>query len=227
MIIDYLGGQIDLNRADDNMSALMAETLWEHRKVAYLQEHLKPGMIFVDAGAHIGYFTLIAAKLVGEKGKVFAYEPDPQNWRRLRDNVTHNGYTWVNYPRVGLSEHAENLRLYQHPNSAFSSVERVSETSQVIPVTRLDLALQYTAIDIVKIDVEAHEAAVLRGMTGIFERFQPLTLLMDLHPELGANNHDVEAILTMYGFSLFDMRNDNAPIDHISPTLVELLAVRT
>ena len=226
MIIDYLGGQIDLNRADDNMSALMAESKWEHRKVAYLQEHLKPGMVFVDAGAHIGYFTLIAAKLVGESGHVYAYEPDPQNWRRLVDNVIRNCYTWVHYPPVGLSEQPEDLRLYQHPNSAFSSVERVSEISRVIAVRRMDNLLQYVPLDMVKVDVEAHEAAVLRGMTGLFERFQPLTLLMDLHPELGANNHDVEVILKLYGFSLFDMRNDNAPIDHISPTLVELLAVR-
>ena len=54
---------------------------------------LQRGDVFVDVGANIGYFSVLAACLVGEGGQVFAFEPDPDNFRLLRDNVALNGFS--------------------------------------------------------------------------------------------------------------------------------------
>src|SRR5215471_19195745 len=56
---------------------------------------LEPGDVFVDGGAHVGLFTLVAARRVGPGGRVIAFEPSPANRQRLLDNVALNGFTQV------------------------------------------------------------------------------------------------------------------------------------
>ena len=60
-----------------------------------LQEHLRPGMTFYDVGANIGFFTLVAARVVGNGGRVVAFEADPEIAERLRDHVAGNKFDWV------------------------------------------------------------------------------------------------------------------------------------
>ena len=64
-----------------------------------LAERLHPGMVFYDLGANIGLFTLLAARLVGDSGKVFSFEPDPENAARLRRNIQRNGFANVTVVR--------------------------------------------------------------------------------------------------------------------------------
>src|SRR5271155_2017027 len=65
----------------------------ENRVQEALANRLRPGMVFYDLGANIGLFTLLGARLVGETGKVFSFEPDPENATRLRRNIQRNGFT--------------------------------------------------------------------------------------------------------------------------------------
>ena len=67
-----------------------------------LAERLRPGMVFYDLGANIGLFTLLAARLVGDSGKVFSFEPDPENAARLRRNIQRNGFTNVTVVESGI-----------------------------------------------------------------------------------------------------------------------------
>ncbi len=67
-----------------------------------LAERLRPGMVFYDLGANIGLFTLLASRLVGDSGKVFSFEPDPENAARLRRNVERNGFTNVTVIEKGI-----------------------------------------------------------------------------------------------------------------------------
>jgi FkbM family methyltransferase len=67
-----------------------------------LAERLRPGMVFYDVGANIGFFTLAAARLVGETGKVFSFEPDAEVAYRLRENASYNGFAWVSITETAL-----------------------------------------------------------------------------------------------------------------------------
>lgn len=60
-----------------------------------LQQYLRPGMTFYDIGANIGFFSLLAARLVGQKGRVIAFEADPETASRLRGNVEKNAFDWI------------------------------------------------------------------------------------------------------------------------------------
>ena len=64
--------------------------LWEPFETSLIVSRLNTGDVFVDVGANIGYFTLIAASLVGDQGQVYAFEPDPENYRLLEKNCAHN-----------------------------------------------------------------------------------------------------------------------------------------
>src|SRR2546426_5233280 len=66
--------------------------LYELKTVRLVCSVLKPGMTFVDVGAHIGWYTMVAARAVGRMGHVYAFEPEPTNFELLQKNVVGNGY---------------------------------------------------------------------------------------------------------------------------------------
>ena len=88
----YRGGLIYLDVDESHVTAAMARSEYEPRKLEVMERLLKPGMTFVDVGANLGYFTLLAAKLVGPEGRVIAFEPHPDNTRRLRISIAANDY---------------------------------------------------------------------------------------------------------------------------------------
>jgi hypothetical protein len=71
---------------------------FEPRTTRLLLNHLKPGMTFVDVGAHIGHFALVAASVLQEDGHVYAFEPDPVSFSFLQKNIAANGYDAVISP---------------------------------------------------------------------------------------------------------------------------------
>jgi FkbM family methyltransferase len=227
MITQFFGGVIELDEKDGEMTTLMKKDSWEWRKTDYMKAHLKPGQIFVDAGAYVGYFSLIAAKLVGATGRVYAFEPNIITYEKLMNNIERNDYKhcWP-YP-YALYDKAGRADLNPRDGKAAWSTLLPSydgETETAATIRLDDILMHIEHIDMVKMDVEGVEAAALRGMNHYLN--QPMTLLMDLHSELGANPLDVETILKTAGFALYDMRAGNTPIDTIPPSLVELLAVR-
>ena len=98
----YIHGAGDLHVS----RKIREEGIWEPYETSLLLQLLKPGHVFVDVGANIGYFSLLAASLVGETGAVFAFEPDPQNFTLLQASAEHNGLAHiVTALQAGLGEY--------------------------------------------------------------------------------------------------------------------------
>lgn len=76
----------------DSLNLSINNGIYEEFETNIVKEEIKKGDIVLEIGANIGYYTLIFAKLVGEKGKVFAFEPDPTNFALLKKNIEINGY---------------------------------------------------------------------------------------------------------------------------------------
>ncbi len=136
-----------------------------------LAEHLKPGDTIFDIGANVGFFSLIAARLVGPTGKVYSFEPVPANAAAIRRNAGLNGFSIdVMETAVGDSTGEIELVLTRHPGGASIIADTPSHDISGrlrVPVTRIDDLVAEGRIDVpafVKIDVEGAEAAVLRGM---------------------------------------------------------------
>lgn len=212
---------------DGELAALQSQGKWEWRKVDYIQSHLKPGQTFVDAGAYNGYFSILAAHYV-KHGEVWAFEPDMNNAPKLQYNIKLNNLTNVHQVNAALGAYIGEALLYPGDHAAMSSIkQRNTGKPQKVNMWTLDAFFNgHYAIDMLKIDVEGADEALLWGAVKLLKAMPHMTILMDLHPHLGVNMAAVDAILRDAGFSLFDIRSDFHLIQMIPPTLEELLAVK-
>jgi FkbM family methyltransferase len=140
--------------------------LCDHVEVRFMQEHLRPGDCFVDLGANIGFYSLLASRAVGERGRVIAVEADPANYQKLVGNLELNRITNVVPLCVGVSDKEESLRLginttgNRGGNSFLSeSPTRVSVRCQ--PLSAILRGCEVEAVAGAKIDIEGFEYRVL------------------------------------------------------------------
>ena len=87
--------------------------VYEPCETEFVMNEIKKGDVVLDIGANIGYYTLIFARLVGEEGKVFAFEPDPENFALLKKNVEINGYHNVVLVQKAISNKTGKIRLFK------------------------------------------------------------------------------------------------------------------
>jgi len=144
-----------------------------------LADLLRPGMTFWDVGAHIGFFSLLAARLVGSTGHVEAFEPFPPNRVRLGRSIQLNQATAVSIHPVALA--AASATAAFHPGSSSlmgSLVPAVGSASMPVRCIRADDAIRsIPAPDVVKIDAEGAELEVLRGAGRMLATVRPTVLI--------------------------------------------------
>ncbi|MBI1884960.1 MAG: FkbM family methyltransferase [Chloroflexi bacterium] len=155
------------------------------------QRLVGPGMTVMDVGAHWGYFTLLAARGVGEGGRVYAFEPHPDNWALLVKNVQTNGYSNVVAVQKAVADRAGQVPLFLGKSDAgCNSLYRnplTREESIPVEVTTLDAFLEREGgprVDLIKIDIEGGEPAALEGARGLVQRSGNLGLIVEFHPRL-------------------------------------------
>jgi FkbM family methyltransferase len=162
---------------------LLEQEDWFEDEIRFVRRWLRPGMRAVDVGASYGLYTLAAARAVGPSGRVWAYEPTPQTADHLARTLELNGCGQVQLLRTALSDHAGTVAFSVH---ALSEQNAVADTAGapagaiVVPAATLDgeaSAQRWQSIDFVKLDVEGHEVAAVRGGAAFFARESPLVML--------------------------------------------------
>ena len=146
---------------------LRGHAAFEPEVLSALTRHIRPGMSVVDAGAHIGFFTMHMARLVGQHGRVHAFEPEQENLRLLRRNIAHEDLRNVEVHGVALGEHDDvgTLRLSDYSTGMHRLYDSLccGSASAKVPVRRLDAIFSPGDINVLKIDVEGFEPFVLAG----------------------------------------------------------------
>lgn len=152
-----------------------------------LAEHLRPGMVFYDIGANIGFFALLGARLVGSSGAVFAFEPEPALLPRLRENIERNGFTQVTalgkaVAAVSGEIHFEPADPDRSPDFGLGRVrQNAGSTTIRVPAVSLDdFVLEHPWPDVVKCDVEGAEVEVLRGASRLL-RARKTIFVIEVH----------------------------------------------
>jgi FkbM family methyltransferase len=172
-------------------------------EAALLREHIRPGDVVFDAGAHIGYMTMLAAKAAGETGRVYAFEPLPLNLRYLRRHIAINHLATVQILPCAIGrtagEGAFDLgkgsgRGNLNPN-ATGQVLRV----QIVSLDELVAAGKLPLPNVVKMDIEGAELDALQGAAHIFTTARPRLFLSTHGPAIRAG---CEALLKDWNYEI-------------------------
>jgi len=188
----------------------------EPNETALIEQMLQPDWVVIDVGAQIGFYTLLVArKLDPSMGRVYSVEANPGTYQRLRFHVMTNELHHVTVMNRAMGESAETIDLYpgHDYNSALSSVferERGVVPVTVSQITLDDLVHKYglRRCDLVKIDVEGAEGAVIRGGLKTLERFRPRLLIELNRPMLAradTSPQTVAEMLAEFGYKLYDV----------------------
>jgi FkbM family methyltransferase len=168
---------------------LMLDGYWEMWITEVLASSIQEGMVVADIGANVGYFTLLMADLVGPKGRVHAFEPNPELTKRLVNSVAVNGYA----DRVALHEVAlgedqdKHAVLVVPPNEPKNGhmipyAGEMPEHGTLVATARLDAQPDWAKIEVAKIDVEGAEQFVWAGMRGLLEGSALKTVVLEFTP---------------------------------------------
>ncbi len=169
----------------------MATESYEPETTRLLLNFLKASQTFVDAGAHIGYYTLLAARAVGPAGRVYAFEPAPRNLALLLKNIQANGYN-DNITAVpkAVSNRSGTCQLFlceeeSLSNSIFPKLLEGGDSVSV-KATTLDEFFEgegWPPVDFMKMDIEGAEKAALEGMRELSRRNPQLRLVIEFAPQ--------------------------------------------
>jgi len=141
---------------------------WFEDEIKFIRTFIKPGMKVIDIGANYGVYALSMAKLVGESGKVWAFEPTEMTASCLQASVKANKFHHVELIQAGLSDRLGEAKLYTSPNSELNSLSKEAASSaqyETIRLLTLDHCLQqhqWQDIDFIKLDAEGEECNILK-----------------------------------------------------------------
>jgi len=197
--------------------------VWEPLATQYVQQTLRPGMVAVDVGANIGYFSFLMAHLVGRQGRVHAFEPYPGYIDRMCASLAVNDFEQIELHQVALSDRWGTQTLYKglasarmcrwsHSDPAFS---KVHDTVTVACMPFDDYAREgLDRLDLMKIDVDGHEMKVLQGARGTIERYKPAVVIELYEEALRDAGSSVDEVLDFFdgrGFVVFSEKGQ--PLD--------------
>ena len=162
------GYTIDLDLEDEIQRNVWLGT-YELRETSLVKSHLRKGMTFLDVGANIGYYSLMAAAYAGPSGRVVSFEPSPMSYRHFKKTVDENGILNITIEQAALSDVAGEGQLFvpkEQGNNTPTMVANSGGRAVPVPVVTLDEYLERNRIgriDFMKIDVEGFEPKVIAG----------------------------------------------------------------
>jgi FkbM family methyltransferase len=179
------GGKVQLRSREAVGFLRLVQGSFEQAEIETLTEAARPGTVAIDAGAHVGVFTIPLARAVGTAGAAWAIEPLPENVRRLRANLRANGLHNVTVLAAAASDVDGQVAFEVAGDSAYGSTREVLSgwgTAEVIQVSAVRLDTEWRRhgmprVSVIKIDVEGAELRVLRGAENLLRALRPQLLI--------------------------------------------------
>jgi FkbM family methyltransferase len=208
IIKDILGSKMYLDTRDKGVSRELAiMSVREELFTRTLQDSLREGDCVLGIGANIGYYSLMEARLVGPRGKIYAIEPVPHNMKLLEDSIRLNNYDNVETFQLAIGQTDSMAKMYlsDHPNwSSFYPPRRITGKID-IAISSVDSFLKGKRLpDLVRMDVEGYEYEIIIGMSDLLESGRPLRLFIEFHPDIMGRPRAASflSILKKHGFQL-------------------------
>jgi FkbM family methyltransferase len=173
-----------------------SQGVWEADVMKLLRASLRPGGVFVDVGANVGFHSVLASQLVGPSGRVVAVEPAPWTLELLRANLWRSGVDARVLP-VAASDAPGTVRLTDELGHR-SGARLAADGGVEVEAARLDDVLPDLVADVVKVDVEGAEPLVLRGARALIERSAGLVAIVEFRDEEHLSGETPAEVLAFY-----------------------------
>jgi len=194
--------------------------IYEPLETELVKREVRTGDIVLDLGANIGYFTLIFAKIVGEEGRVYAFEPDPKNFALLQKNVRANGYNNVTFVQKAVSNTTGSTKLFLCPDASDTRIYDPGDNRPTIEIESVRLDDYFTGggrkIDFIKMDIQGAEGGALQGMAGLIKENR-VKMVTEFWPKglqgFGIDRDEFMRLLLHYGFKLYQIDDEKNSVD--------------
>ena len=207
--------------------ALSVFKIYEPNQTKIVKKYVHEGDVVIDVGAHVGYYTLLMAQLVGKNGKVYSFEPDPINFELLKKSVEINGFENVVLIQKAVSDTTEKIKLFLGDNdSAINRIydAKLGDAKKSIDVESVTIDEYFKENDklfnFIKIDSEGSEAKIINGMEKFLTKNRKLIMMTEFFPFLIKKSGDEPKqylkSLENSGFELYNILDDNKETNKIN-----------
>jgi FkbM family methyltransferase len=219
--VNVRGHDLHLDQLDSMMLSVNGE--YETLELDLLRACVQPGRTVVDAGAHIGLYTLEAARAAGPQGRVIAFEPAPANYRLLESNVAANGYENVVLVPAAVSDHDGEafLNLSQDNTGDHRLATSAGAVAEPVRTRTVDSVLAESPgspVTVVKMDIQGAEPVALAGARSLVAGSDDLVLFTEVSPSHLEQWGGAQAYLARLcdsGFRLFRLDEDAHRVDPV------------
>lgn len=212
-----------------DMKLEMLTKKYERETTILFNKIIKPGMVIIDIGAHIGYYTTLFSKLTGADGKIYAFEADIDNFKLLKKNI--NKYKNINIYNIAIADKNGRIDFYKVKNSTgcHSIIKANNAVKTSVQATTLDNFMvenNINQIDIIKIDIEGAEPLAFQGMKKLFNKNKNLSIVMEFSPDSFNENQPDPAEflnnLNKQGFKIFQIIKNGKTLPFSGKNIAEL-----
>jgi FkbM family methyltransferase len=185
---------------------------------------LKRGDTVIDIGANVGYYSLVAARIVGESGKVYAFEPNPKTYSWLIKNIELNKYDNIVPVAKAITNKVGTAQLFIYGNSEYDTLSQSGSNRKSVKVETETLDHFFgnkgEAVNVIKIDIEGGEMDALLGMTNLIRQSKKLKMFVEFSPYfVQRGGYSPEAFLhklRSYNFSFYVIDESKKRLRYIS-----------
>ncbi len=221
----------------DTIGSQLLSGSYEPTTRQVLETLVTKGSSVVDVGANIGYFSVLSALLAGPTGRVVAFEPEPRNHAVLAANVATNSLRQVTVVQAACADRIGHHELTINASeTGWHRLAPVGASSRgkgvLVELTTVDAVVGEAPVDVVKIDVEGHEGAVVAGMAQTVASNPGMTVILEYSPAQArlAGLDPLAPITQLVAAGLrhtYVVREDKAVLERIDPAALGTREVKT
>ncbi len=216
------GATIRCRSEDMIQRHIMFFGMWEPNVGHFIRARLKPGDLFVDVGANIGYFSLLASRCVGSDGAVVSIEASPSIFHILQTNISRNNCDNIDALNIAATGSSGTIQLYAAPGSNLGMTSTLQSRDYppeaIIPCNRIFDILgpgRCAKVRLIKIDIEGAEWPVLKSILEDISRFSDtLEIIVEISPlevlEFGTTAASIIETFGLFGFHPYGIENSYA-----------------
>lgn len=181
-------------------SSVLINGTYEPELLNEIYKTLKTGYCFIDGGANIGFFSLIASKIVGQTGTVISFEPTPLTHTYLKKNININNASNITISKYGLSSSKKQLpfQMFSNPegNSIISNkVCKLTDENEIIQIKTISIdefckENKISRIDLIKLDIEGQELEAIKGAKKVLSENHSIKIIFELN--IAGNKHGID-----------------------------------